>query len=123
VPHRVTRICEVCRVSPVDTLRLLPWVGPEGKPCYLSGDGSGFVSRLADTMEASQLGSAEELIEEAQQILDERAWTPGEIHLLAVQLTEALGNVHRIALSRGARLPPLAYADLDGKVTEVKGVR
>lgn len=91
-------------MSLTDELRLLPWAGPEGKPCYLSSDGAGFVSRLADSMEATQLGLAGELIEEAQQILADRAWTPGELQLLTVQLAEALTNAHRIAVSRGARL-------------------
>ncbi|WP_234533404.1 hypothetical protein [Streptomyces shenzhenensis] len=94
-------------------LRLLPWAGPEGKPCYLAGDGPGYLSRLADNMESTQLGLAGELIHKAKQVLDNRQWTSGELHLLAVQLTEALGNVHRIALSRGARLPTPADDDLD----------
>ncbi|WP_406267985.1 hypothetical protein OHT93_13145 [Streptomyces sp. NBC_00191] len=101
-------------MSLTDAVRLLPWSGPEGKPCYLAGDGAGCLSRLADNMESTQLGLAGELIEEAHQILDGRAWTAGELHLLAVQLTEALGNVHRIAVSRGERLPAPAYDDLDG---------
>jgi hypothetical protein len=86
-------------------LRLLPWAGPEGKPCYLAGDGAGYLSRLADTMEATQLSLAGELFQEAKHVLNKRQWTQGELHLLTVQLTEALGNVHRIAVSRGARLP------------------
>ncbi|MBT2481677.1 hypothetical protein J7E94_26430 [Streptomyces sp. ISL-94] len=94
-------------------VRLLPWVGAEGKPCYLAGDGTGFLSRLADNMEATQLGLAGDLIEEAQDVLEERAWTPGELQLLAVQLTEALIAVHRIAVSRGARLASPASNDLD----------
>ena len=94
-------------------VRLLPWAGPEGKPCYLAGDGTGDLSRLADNMESTQLGLADELVQEAQHTLDGRRWTPGELHLLAVQLTEALTNVHRIAVSRGARLPAPAYDDLD----------
>ncbi|MBC9730891.1 hypothetical protein [Streptomyces sp. TRM68367] len=94
-------------------LRLLPWAGPEGKPCYLAGDGAGYLSRLADNVESTQLGLAGELFYEATQILDKRQWTPGELHLLAVQLAEGLGNVHRIAVSRGARLPAPADDDLD----------
>ncbi|WP_405408682.1 hypothetical protein [Streptomyces decoyicus] len=90
---------------PMDTPRLLPWSSPDGKPCFLAGDGKGYVSRLADEMEAAQLDSAAELIEEACRILDSRTWTPGEIHLLAVELTSALANAHRVAESRGARLP------------------
>ncbi|MGW7361966.1 hypothetical protein ACWGI8_00700 [Streptomyces sp. NPDC054841] len=98
--------------------RLLPWTGPEGKPCYLAGDGVGYLSRLADNMESAQLGLARELVQEAQRVLDGRQWTPGELHLLTVELTEALTNVHRIALSRGARLPAPDYEDLDAPDNE-----
>ncbi|GGU87811.1 hypothetical protein GCM10010211_62530 [Streptomyces albospinus] len=38
-------------------------------------------------------------------MLDARSWTSGEIHLLAVELTDSLADVHRVAESRGARLP------------------
>lgn len=100
-------------VSLTNEVRLLPWAGPEGKPCYLAGDGAGFLSRLADNMEAAQLGLAGELMEEAQQVVAGRAWTPGELHLLAVQLSEALCSVHRIAVSRGTRLPVPVYDDPD----------
>lgn len=91
--------------------RLLPWATPEGKPCYLVGDGTGRVSRLAGNMEVMQLGVAAELIEEAKFVLEERRWTPGELHLLAVQLTESLCAVYRVAESRGARLPLPAYEE------------
>jgi hypothetical protein len=47
-----------------DELRLLPWSGPGGKPCYLSTDDrDGYVSRLADRIEALQLGAADQLRE------------------------------------------------------------
>ncbi|MEU5208051.1 hypothetical protein [Streptomyces sp. NPDC020742] len=92
-------------MNPMDTVRLLPWSSPEGKPCFVAGDGTGYVSRMADRMEAVQLDSAAELIEEARGMLAGRTWTPGELHLLAVELTAALADVHRVAESRGARLP------------------
>ncbi|MFD8327735.1 hypothetical protein [Streptomyces lydicus] len=91
-------------MNTMDTARLLPWTGPDGKPCFLLSDGTGCVSRIADRMEAEQLGSAAELIDEARRLLGERSWTPGELHLLAVELTAALVHVHRVAESRGARL-------------------
>ncbi|MCK7623064.1 hypothetical protein MUU72_08120 [Streptomyces sp. RS10V-4] len=71
-------------MNPMDTARLLPWTGPDGKPCYLlggTGTGTGYVSRLAD-----------------------RTCTPGELHLLAVELNTLLINIHRVSASRGARL-------------------
>ena len=97
-----------------DEVRLLPWAGPDGKPCYLAGNGTGFLSRFADRLEAAQLGLAGELLEEAQRVLAGRAWTSGELHLLVVRLTEALCSVHRIAVSRGARLSVPAYDACDG---------
>ncbi|WP_148590174.1 hypothetical protein [Streptomyces sp. WAC01526] len=92
-------------MSPTDAARLLLWSSPDGKPCFLVGDGTGYVSRLADEMEEAQLDSAAELGEEAHRILAARAWTPGEIHLLALELAASLANVRRVAESRGARLP------------------
>lgn len=85
--------------------RLLPWSGPEGKPCFLLSDGTGYVSRIADAMEAAQLALAAELIAEARRTLAGRQWTSGELHLLTVEVTESLAEVHRVAKSRGARLP------------------
>jgi len=64
-------------------------------------------------MESAQLGLAGELLQEAKCVLDGRQWTQGELHLLAVQLAEALGDVHRIAVSRGERLPTPTHQDLD----------
>ncbi|MER7984394.1 hypothetical protein ABTY53_02125 [Streptomyces noursei] len=93
--------------------RLLPWPSPDGKPCYLlPSDGTGYVSRLADRTEAAQLRTADVLIEDAQEILRDRSWTPGELHLLAEDLTASLINMRRVAESRGARLP---VPDEDGE--------
>ncbi|MCR8575573.1 hypothetical protein [Streptomyces sp. Isolate_219] len=90
--------------GPPDAARLLPWTGTGGKPCYLVGDGTGFLSRIADDTETAQLDMASELLDQATRILVDRAWTSGEIHLLALQLTESLREVKRIAESRGGRL-------------------
>ncbi|GGX15907.1 hypothetical protein [Streptomyces noursei] len=96
-------------MNPVDTARLLPWNSPEGKPCYLlGGTGTGYVSRLADRVEAEHMDAAAEFIEEAGDILAGRCWTPGELHLLAVELTAHLARVHRVSESRGVRLLQLA---------------
>ncbi|MEU1577377.1 hypothetical protein ABZ519_40745 [Streptomyces collinus] len=87
-----------------DELRLLPWVGPDCKPCYLStGDQGGYVSRLADHIEAYQLGMASQLLEHAGQVLDDDTEDLEELHLLAAQLTSALRDVLRVAISRGGR--------------------
>ncbi len=86
-----------------DTARLLPPPTPEGKRCLVVGDGTGCVSRMADNLEETQLGLAAELIDEARRILGARRWTPGEIHLLAVELTDTLAQVHHVAKCRGPR--------------------
>ncbi|MFD9814202.1 hypothetical protein [Streptomyces sp. NPDC059080] len=92
-------------MTPMDHARLLPWASLDGKPCYLiGGTGTGYVSRLADRMEAEQMAAAADLIEEARRTLASCAWTPGEIHLLAYDLNEALTEVHRVSEGRGTRL-------------------
>ncbi|WP_326662100.1 hypothetical protein [Streptomyces sp. NBC_00385] len=99
-----------------DTIRLLPWTGPEGKPCYVLGDGNGYVSRMADDIEGIQLGMAGDLLGHAAGLLADRKVTGPEIHFLARRLTESLREVKRVAESRGARLarveaaPAVAHA-------------
>ncbi|MBT2415752.1 hypothetical protein J7I94_35380 [Streptomyces sp. ISL-12] len=92
-----------------DELRLLPWSGPGGKPCYLSTDDrDGYVSRLADHIEALQLGAADQLREEALEILEDRGIDDEEdMALLAARLAGALEDVLRVANSRGHRLAKL----------------
>lgn len=84
--------------------RLLPWTGPQGKPCYVLGDGTGHVSRLADGIESVQLGMAGDLLDHASDLLADRRVTAGELHYLACRLSESLRDVTRVAESRGARL-------------------
>lgn len=71
-------------------LRLLPWVGPEGKPCYLVGDGIGRLSRFADTVEFVQLGMACELLDHAADMLADRKATSAQLHFLVARMAEAL---------------------------------
>nr|WP_202469194.1 hypothetical protein [Streptomyces sp. SID2888] len=86
-------------------MRLLPWSGPDGKPCYLStDDGDGYMSRLADNIESVQLGMAARLLEQAQEVLDDTDAEPEELRVQAVELAAALGDVLRVATSRGGRL-------------------
>ncbi|MDN3250960.1 hypothetical protein [Streptomyces sp. ZSW22] len=83
-------------------LRLLPWAGPEGKPCYLSTDDRGsYMSRLADNIEAAQLGAAAELLEQAAETLDDPDAALDETRRLATALTGSLCDVLRVATSRG----------------------
>uniref|UniRef100_A0AAU2VRP7 Uncharacterized protein n=1 Tax=Streptomyces sp. NBC_00008 TaxID=2903610 RepID=A0AAU2VRP7_9ACTN len=83
-------------------LRLLPWSGPGDKPCYLSTDNpDGYMSRLADNIEAAQLGTASELMEEASEAIDNQDTSLDEMRYLARELTGALRDVYRVATSRG----------------------
>ncbi|MDX2679611.1 hypothetical protein [Streptomyces soliscabiei] len=84
--------------------RLLPWTSPEGKPCYVVGDGTGYVWRMADDVECVQLGMADDLLGHADALLAERRATGVELRYLARRLVESLRDVRRVAESRGARL-------------------
>lgn len=88
-----------------DVVRLLPWTGAGGKPCYVIGDGVGHVSRLADDIEAVQLGMAADLLDHARDLLADRRATDAQLRFVVARMIEALRVVHRIARSRGARLP------------------
>ncbi|WP_405558329.1 hypothetical protein OIE52_19480 [Streptomyces canus] len=83
-------------------LRLLPWSGPEGKPCYLSTDDKGgYMSRLADNIEADQLDAAAVLLEPVSATLDDQDANPEDLRQLTGELTGILRDVLRIATSRG----------------------
>ncbi|MYU52847.1 hypothetical protein GTY53_12835 [Streptomyces sp. SID7805] len=87
--------------------RLLPWTSPEGKPCYLSTDGRGYLSTLADSIETVQLSMGQELLEYAREATAPQGPTLAAIEYrwLACRLTEALTDALRVADSRGQRLP------------------
>lgn len=91
--------------SPTQRTRLLPWATPDGKPCFLSGDGTGYLSRLADGVESMQIGMADELLAHATDMLADHRATPDQLRFLLSRMSEALTDVKRIADSRGARLP------------------
>ncbi|WP_344582310.1 hypothetical protein [Streptomyces lunalinharesii] len=84
--------------------RLLPWVSPEGKTCFVLGDGEGFVSRMADQVEAVQLDMADDLVAHAEGMLGESKVSERELRFLVGHLVWALRDVRRVAVSRGARL-------------------
>ncbi|OIJ96742.1 hypothetical protein BIV25_17485 [Streptomyces sp. MUSC 14] len=91
--------------------RLLPWTGLGGKPCYLVTDGSGQMSRIADTVERVQLGMAHDLLGHASDLLADDGPTPAQLRFLLARMSEALIAVLRIAQSRGARLPVPVHDD------------
>ncbi|MEU8968547.1 hypothetical protein AB0D11_04590 [Streptomyces monashensis] len=86
------------------TVRLLPWAGAEGKPCYLVTDGTGPLSEVADTVESVQLTMAAELLGHAADLLADHRATSAQLRFLLARMREALTDVHRIAVGRGARL-------------------
>ncbi|WP_406708158.1 hypothetical protein [Streptomyces halobius] len=90
--------------EPEGATRLLPWSTVRGRPCFLVSDGTGYVSRLADSVEAVRLGMANELLGHAADLLKDHRATAIELHFLALRLTESLRDVLRIAESQGARL-------------------
>ncbi|WP_395361132.1 hypothetical protein ACHGLA_15540 [Streptomyces sp. YH02] len=87
------------------TPRLLPWAGPDGKPCYLIGDGTGRLARLADQVETVQLGLARQTLERARDVLDGAASGPRELRALAGQLSDALRDALLIAECRALSAP------------------
>ncbi|WP_326593052.1 hypothetical protein [Streptomyces brevispora] len=82
-------------------MRLLPWPGLDGKPCYLSTDDpGGYMSRLADNIESVQLGTAAELLDMASETLDDEDADSIELRRLGHALNGALKDVLRVAVSR-----------------------
>ncbi|MFI6962175.1 hypothetical protein [Streptomyces sp. NPDC050255] len=80
-------------------LRLLPWSGPGGKPCYLSTDDpDSYMSRLADNVEAAQLGTAAAMLEAVAETFADRG---ANMNDLGHVLTDSLRDVLRVATSRG----------------------
>ncbi|MFC0601440.1 hypothetical protein [Streptomyces palmae] len=93
-------------MEPTRVTRLLPWTGPDGKPCYLNtdGEGSGYVSRLADQMEEVQLGMCVQLIGHAEALMGDAKASARELRFLSARLTEALRDAVCIAESQRDRL-------------------
>ncbi|WP_328776132.1 hypothetical protein OHU17_16955 [Streptomyces goshikiensis] len=93
-------------MTSTNELRLLPWSGPDDKPCFLSTDNSdGFLSRRADNTEEAQLKAASALLDHVIAVLTDPEKDPDELHLVATDLTTALRATLRVATSRGHRLP------------------
>ncbi|MFH8471441.1 hypothetical protein [Streptomyces sp. NPDC018000] len=91
---------------PTPVTRLLPWTGPDGRTCLLitDRDTCGGVSRVADQVEAVQLGMGVELIGHAEDLLADPGAEAAQVRYLAARLTEALRDAVRVAVSRGERL-------------------
>ncbi|MER6712980.1 MULTISPECIES: hypothetical protein [unclassified Streptomyces] len=86
-------------------LRLLPWETDTGKPCFLSTDSSqGALSRLADEIEEDQLRDGGDVLKGARAVLHDGKAGEYALRNALRAATQCLGNVLRVADSRGARL-------------------
>jgi hypothetical protein len=86
--------------------RLLPWPTPEGKPCYLVTDNNGgYVSHLADDLEAAQLTTGTDVLGRAHRVLNDPMSPYSEVRYAGIRLAECLTDALRVAESRGMRLP------------------
>ncbi|MFE9460888.1 hypothetical protein [Streptomyces californicus] len=108
---------ERARVPGAPAARLLPWAGEGGRRCYVVGNGTGRVSRMADDVESIQLDMADELLGHADDLLGGAA-TGDQVRFLAGQLTESLRQVVRVAESRGTRLEALLPEEPAGAEVE-----
>ncbi|MFG2959898.1 hypothetical protein ACGF5O_40015 [Streptomyces sp. NPDC048291] len=85
--------------------RLLPWPTPEGKPCYLVTDNNGgYLSRLADDLEAAQLATGTDLLGRARLVLEDPMSPYTEVRYTGIRLAECLTDALRVAESRGLRI-------------------
>ena len=101
--------------------------GEGGKPAYLLTDNqNSYLSRLADNLEAVQLGMAEDLLCYTAEVLKEEKPAETELRSMVTFLSEALRDSVRVARSRGERLPKsdggddavslIARADVDREI-------
>ncbi|MEV4501130.1 hypothetical protein [Streptomyces klenkii] len=87
-------------------LRLLPWSSPDDKPCFLSpADGQGKLSRYADAVEAAQMDIGAEVLADAEKLLANPKARCDHLRTALQQTAKSLGDVLRVAESRGGRLP------------------
>ncbi|MEU2119425.1 hypothetical protein ABZ567_28105 [Streptomyces sp. NPDC016459] len=79
-----------------------------------TGRAGGYVSRLADDMEAAQLAMAEDVLKEAGEVLGDSLSTYTDVRYAGVRLADCLTDVLRVAESRGLRLPGPSDTEGDG---------
>jgi len=86
------------------TIRLLPWTGEGGKPCYLRTDGeTGTVlSRLTDNPESVHLGMAASLLGYVDDALSDERLSTTELRAMVSTLCQAVRDVVRVACPRPA---------------------
>jgi hypothetical protein len=73
--------------------------------CYLVTDNAGgYLSRLADDLEAAQLAIAADVLGLARTVLDDPVSPYTEVRYAGLRLAECLVDALRVAESRGLRL-------------------
>ncbi|WP_455356110.1 hypothetical protein [Streptomyces sp. SYSU K217416] len=70
----------------------------------MSTDGSGYVSRVADQIEAVQLGMGAEVLAYSRSLIGDGTASTEELRFSAARLSECLADALRVAESRGRRL-------------------
>ncbi|GAA3190549.1 MULTISPECIES: hypothetical protein [Streptomyces] len=85
-------------------VRVLPWTA-DGKLCVLSTSGPGsFLSRLADSLEETQLAAGRDALLQASAVLSDPMSPYGELRYAGVRLAECLRDALCVADSRGLRM-------------------
>jgi hypothetical protein len=101
--------------APLTVKRLLPWLSEEGNPCWLVSDGTpDRLWRLADDLEAEQLSTAADVLDDARRVLGDLMSPYAEVRYAGVRLAKCLTDALRVAESRGMRLPVPDDAESDG---------
>lgn len=96
--------------------RLLPWESGRGTPCFLSSDmPAGVLSLLADDIEEEQLRDGAEVLDGARAVLRDHKAGEYALRRTLHAATQCLGDVLRVADSRGARVPVVDDGDADGQ--------
>ncbi|MFC7221324.1 hypothetical protein ACFQLX_24635 [Streptomyces polyrhachis] len=86
-------------------LRLLPWRGPSGGPCYLSTDNpDSTVSRMADEIEEGCISTAEEVLAGTKAVLEGSPTNAPALRFALQRTCEALSDLLLVAESRGERV-------------------
>ncbi|MFF9477769.1 hypothetical protein [Streptomyces sp. NPDC014733] len=90
--------------GPDHHVRVLPWTA-DGKLCVLSTSGPGsFLSRLADSLEETQLTTGRDVLDQAHAVLSDPMSPYGELRYAGVRLAECLRDALCVAASRGLRM-------------------
>ncbi|MEU3709198.1 hypothetical protein [Streptomyces catenulae] len=101
--------------DPAHHVRILPWTA-DGKLCVLSTSGPGsFLSRLADSLEETQLAAGRQTLDQAHAVLSDPMSPYGELRYAGIRLAECLRDALYVAESRGLRMTDPDEEDPDSE--------